>query len=117
MRDWRLFRLISNLQSLISVQRYGEMQFLHTAIDFFRGAALLIPIGALGLFRWMMWLAKRIPALFYRPIQNDYDTTATIVTPVYSEDPVLFRRAIESWLVNKPDKIIAVIDVTDTTCM
>jgi hyaluronan synthase len=78
---------------------------------------LLIPIGALGLFRWMMWLAKRVPAFFYRPIQNDYDTTATIVTPVYNEDPVLFRKAIESWLANEPDRIIAVIDVTDTTCM
>lgn len=78
---------------------------------------ILIPIGALGLFRWIMWLAKRIPALFYRPIQNDFDTTATIVTPVYNEDPVLFRRAIESWIANKPDRIIAVVDITDTTCM
>src|SRR5918912_1061589 len=79
--------------------------------------ALLIPIGALGIFRWTMWLLKRIPALFYRPIHNDYDTTATIVTPVYNEDPVLFRRAIESWIANRPDHIIAVVDVTDTTCM
>ena len=73
---------------------------------------LLIPIGALGVFRWAMWLAKRIPALFYRPIENDYDCSATIVTPVYNEDPVLFRRAIESWIANRPDRIIAVIDVT-----
>ena len=59
--------------------------------------ALLIPIGLLGLFRWGMWLVKRIPAMFYRPILNDYNTTATIVTPVYQEDPVLFRKAIESY--------------------
>jgi hyaluronan synthase len=77
----------------------------------------LIPIGLLGLVRWAMWLFKRIPALFYRPITNTYTTTATIVTPVYNEDPALFRRAIESWLANKPDRIIAVVDVTDTTCM
>ncbi|HEX5690614.1 MAG TPA: glycosyltransferase, partial [Roseiflexaceae bacterium] len=79
--------------------------------------ALLIPIGALGLFRWAMWLAKRIPALFYRPIENDFDCTATIVTPVYNEDPALFRQAIESWIENRPDRIIAVIDITDTACM
>jgi hyaluronan synthase len=79
--------------------------------------ALLVPIGMLGFVRWGMWLFKRIPALFYRPIHNDYDTTATIVTPVYNEDPLLFRRAIESWIANKPDHIIAVVDVTDTTCM
>jgi cellulose synthase/poly-beta-1,6-N-acetylglucosamine synthase-like glycosyltransferase len=77
----------------------------------------LIPIGALGVFRWAMWMAKRIPALFYRPIKNNYNTTATIVTPVYNEDPVLFRKAIESWITNRPERIIAVIDVTDTTCM
>lgn len=75
--------------------------------------ALLIPIGVLGVIRWSMWFAKRIPALFYRPVTNDFDTTATIITPVYNEDPVLFRLAIESWLVNKPDRIVAVIDVTD----
>lgn len=46
-----------------------------------------------------------------------FDTTATIVTPVYNEDPVLFRRAIESWIANRPERIIAVVDVTDTTCM
>ena len=79
--------------------------------------SLLIPIGVLGFVRWGMWLFKRIPALFYRPIQNDYDTTATIITPVYNEDPVLFRRAIESWIENKPDRIIAVVDITDKTCM
>lgn len=76
--------------------------------------ALLIPIGVLGLIRWGMWLLKRIPAGFYRPVRNDFDTTATIITPVYNEDPVLFRKAIESWIVNRPDRIIAVVDVTDT---
>ena len=79
--------------------------------------ALLIPIGILGFIRWGMWLLKRIPALFYRPIRNSYDTSATLITPVYKEDPALFRRAIESWIANKPDRIIAVIDVTDTTCI
>lgn len=90
---------------------------LNTLLYLFGQALWLVPIGALGLFRWAMWLAKRIPALFYRPIENDFDTTATIVTPVYNEDPVLFRRALDSWLANQPDRIIAVIDVTDTTCM
>ena len=44
-------------------------------------------------------------------------TTATIVTPVYNEDPVLFRRALDPWIANGPDRIIAVVDVTDTRCM
>ncbi len=93
------------------------MAFLHMVIDLITGTALLIPIVVLGLVRWAMWLAKRVPALFYRPIENDHDSSATIVTPVYNEDPALFRMAIESWLANKPDRIIAVVDVTDTACM
>jgi cellulose synthase/poly-beta-1,6-N-acetylglucosamine synthase-like glycosyltransferase len=93
------------------------MQFWHLFINILTSSLLLIPIGVLGVWRWLMWLAKRIPALFYRPIQNDYNCTATIVTPVYNEDPVLFRIAIESWIANRPDRIIAVIDVTDTRCM
>src|SRR5215216_5868516 len=93
------------------------MYYVNLAIDLLATTALLIPIGMLGVFRWMMWLAKRIPALFYSPIENDYDTTATIVTPVYMEDPDLFRRALDSWIANAPDRIIAVVDVTDVTCM
>lgn len=93
------------------------MQLIHLILNLLTGAALLIPIGLLGLWRWLMWLAKRLPALFYRPIENDYDCTATLVTPVYNEDPALFRMAIESWIANRPDRIIAVVDVTDTACM
>ncbi len=77
---------------------------------------LLIPIGTLGVIRWFFWLAKVIPALFYRPIRNDFNCSATIITPVYNEDPRLFRQAIESWIRNKPSRIIAVIDDTDVAC-
>ncbi|HEX6292783.1 MAG TPA: glycosyltransferase [Herpetosiphonaceae bacterium] len=93
------------------------MDFLNAVVAALANSALLIPIGTLGMVRWAMWLFKRIPALFYRPIRNDYDTTATIVTPVYKEDPALFRRALDSWLANQPDRIIAVIDMTDTVCI
>src|SRR5262245_16688555 len=93
------------------------MHYWNIVVGILTSTALLIPIGIFGLFRWLMWLAKRIPALFYRPIANQHDTTATIVTPVYDEDPALFRMAIESWLANKPERIIAVVDVTHTARM
>jgi hyaluronan synthase len=77
---------------------------------------LFIPIGTLGVIRWFFWLAKVIPALFYRPFRNDFNCSATVITPVYNEEPRLFRQAIESWLRNKPERIIAVIDTTDVNC-
>jgi cellulose synthase/poly-beta-1,6-N-acetylglucosamine synthase-like glycosyltransferase len=75
-----------------------------------------IPIGILGIIRWICWLAKIIPAMFYRPVQNSFTASTTIVTPVYNEDPDLFMAALDSWLVNKPDRIIAVVDVSDARC-
>lgn len=77
---------------------------------------LFIPIGTLGVIRWFFWLAKVIPALFYRPVRNDFNCTATVITPVYNEDPRVFRQAIESWIKNGPERIIAVIDTTDANC-
>ena len=32
------------------------------------------PLGVLGLFRWSMWLIRRIPAVLYKPVVNDYRT-------------------------------------------
>jgi cellulose synthase/poly-beta-1,6-N-acetylglucosamine synthase-like glycosyltransferase len=75
-----------------------------------------IPLGILGVVRWVTWLIRRIPATFYRPVNNDFRLPMSIVVPVYQEDPVLFARAIESWLANDPVEIVLVIDVTDVAC-
>lgn len=45
------------------------------------------------------------------------DTTLAVVTPVYMEDPQIFRRALNSWQANSPDEIIAVIDQIDKPCI
>ena len=36
---------------------------------------------------------------------------------MFDEDPALFRRGLESWIANAPDRLIAVIDVTDQACL
>jgi hyaluronan synthase len=77
---------------------------------------IYLPLGALGLVRWLSWLVHRIPAAFYRPITTGYRASLAVVTPVYQEDPDIFRLAIESWLANGVDEVICVIDVTDTVC-
>ena len=58
----------------------------------------------------------RVPATLYRPVANGHRESLTVVTPVYQEDPVIFREAILSWQRNDVDEIIAVIDVTDKAC-
>ncbi|OGK34612.1 hypothetical protein A3A93_00900 [Candidatus Roizmanbacteria bacterium RIFCSPLOWO2_01_FULL_38_12] len=77
----------------------------------------LIPLGVIGIWRWTIWLIKRVIASFYRPVINRYKSAVSIVTPVYNEDPKIFKTALLSWKANKPDEIIAVIDYTDKKCI
>ena len=74
---------------------------------------LLIPLGIIGFFRWLSWLVRRVPAALYRPYESDFELPLTVVSPVYQEDPVIFRAAIESWLANDVNEVICVIDATD----
>ncbi|TWF76612.1 hyaluronan synthase [Pseudonocardia hierapolitana] len=74
------------------------------------------PLGVLGLIRWGAWLIRRIPAVTYTPIAGDHPASLAIVVPVYQEDPEILATAIESWLANRVDQIVLVVDVSDTIC-
>jgi hyaluronan synthase len=75
--------------------------------------AILVPLGIIGFIRWLSWLIRRVPAALYQAYDSDFDAPMSLVTPVYQEDPAIFRAAIESWLANDVDEIICVIDATD----
>lgn len=78
----------------------------------------VIPLGFVGLFRWLCWLVRRIPAAFYRPCSNDHREPITVVTPVYDEDPQIFELALASWFENRwVDEVICVIDASDIECL
>jgi cellulose synthase/poly-beta-1,6-N-acetylglucosamine synthase-like glycosyltransferase len=74
------------------------------------------PLGVLGLIRWACWLVRRIPAVLYKPIENDFRLSMSVVVPTYQEDPDVFAAAIESFLANDVDEVILVIDASDKTC-
>lgn len=93
-------------------------QFFVQLWYFIAGLGIPLPIGIIGAWRWGVWLLRRLIGLWYRPLEpNGYATTTAIVTPVYNEEPDLFRSALRSWAANGPNEIIAVIDHTDTRCM
>jgi cellulose synthase/poly-beta-1,6-N-acetylglucosamine synthase-like glycosyltransferase len=75
-----------------------------------------LPLGLLGMIRWISWLIRRVPAALYRPIRNRHREPMSIVVPVYQEDPKIFAYAIESWLRNGVDEVILVIDASDLAC-
>lgn len=72
-----------------------------------------LPLGIIGMWRWSTWAFKKGVGRYYKPKTNNFNTTVSIVTPVYNEHPDTFRKALLSWKENNPDEIIAVIDYTD----
>ena len=79
--------------------------------------AAYIPLGVLGLVRWASWLVRRVPASLNRPARTGHFEPLTIVVPVYQEDRRVFRQALESWLANRVEEVICVIDRTDEACL
>ncbi|MEK7557157.1 MAG: glycosyltransferase, partial [Patescibacteria group bacterium] len=75
------------------------------------------PLGVIGLWRWTVWLVKKGYAATYRVKQGSYQASVAVVTPVYNENPAVFRQALESWKKNEVDEIVAVIDYTDEKCL
>ena len=77
-----------------------------------------IPLGIVGIWRWLVWGVKKTGAALYKPMPEDSSNcTLSIITPVYDEDPETFNLALLSWERNKPDEIIAVIDKRDKDCI
>lgn len=77
--------------------------------------AILAPIGVIGIWRWSVWLLKKIVGSLYQPFKGVYIADVSIVTPVYNENPDVLTKAVESWIINKPKEILAVIDHTDNS--
>ncbi len=75
-----------------------------------------LPIGVLGIIRWLAWLVRRVPASMYKTVVNNFECPLSIVVPVYQENPEIFEKAIQSWLDNDVAEIILVIDVGDGVC-
>jgi hyaluronan synthase len=85
--------------------------------DYLSLLAFYCPLGIIGFWRWGAWLARRLLSLFYKPSKQNFHASVSIVTPVYNEDPEVFRQALASWRANNPLEIIAVIDHTDEKCI
>jgi hyaluronan synthase len=38
-----------------------------------------LPIGLLGIVRWLVWIIRRVPAALYRPVVNDFRLPISVV--------------------------------------
>lgn len=71
------------------------------------------PLGVVGLWRWSVWILKKVVGFRYRAKKGLHWESVSVVTPVYNEDPEVFQKALKSWKDNHPQEIIAVIDSSD----
>ncbi|OGK18382.1 hypothetical protein A3G67_03780 [Candidatus Roizmanbacteria bacterium RIFCSPLOWO2_12_FULL_40_12] len=102
--------MIETLQLYSSVALFYIAQYLDRY-------SLLLPLGAIGIWRWSVWVMKELVGSNYKPKKEQYDATVSLVVPVYNENPEVFKHALQTWKKNKPIEIIAVIDYTDRTCI
>lgn len=110
---------------------YGYQYFINSINNSQLTAYFLyVQVGIIGLWRWSIWLIKKICAQHYVPILPKAGSTLqkettddsgsksiSIVTPVYNEVPKIFKAALMSWDKNFPTEIIAVIDKSDSECI
>jgi cellulose synthase/poly-beta-1,6-N-acetylglucosamine synthase-like glycosyltransferase len=103
---------------LLGYDIYGMLENILTEIR--NNYWIYVPLGTIGVWRWGVWIIKKTASQFYKPIHSSipsYSSKMTIVTPVYRENPNIFKIALKSWAENRPDELIAVIDHTDTDCI
>ena len=75
------------------------------------------PLGLVGVVSWSVWVTRWLLSRRYRPIDNLYRTTTSVVVPSYREDPDVFMRCLPSWLAEDPNEVILVVDEGDTTLL
>src|SRR6476469_4157863 len=73
-----------------------------------------IPLGLIGLLSWSVWFIRRyLSHHHYREVVNNFRCSTSLVVPVYREDPEVLERCLRTWLAEKPDEIILVVDDHD----
>ena len=111
--------LLSSLLLLLYLISFNQV-VVTTIVRFVESILIYLPLAAIGIWRWGVWLFKKSCAQFYTPVHAEippYHSTLSIVTPVYDENPNVFRMALNSWKENSPNELIAVIDQSDTSCI
>ena len=107
------FQTWFDIFGILKTMQMGTSIFLNiveSAVSIFtKYAHLYFPLAAVGMWRWSVWIFKRICAHRYKPIDvgllHIY-STLSIITPVYNENHIILRSALNSWQSNNPDELI-----------
>ena len=76
-----------------------------------------MPLGIAGIIVWGLWIYRWVLSRAYRPVNNRFATTTSVVVPSFREDVAILRRCLGSWLAQNPSELIVVPDVADLDCI
>src|SRR5438309_5186631 len=73
-------------------------------------APSLLPVSVLGAVVWLGWIVRQVLGARYRPTPEGHLASASVIVPVYREDPDVLERCLASWERENPNEIVLVID-------
>jgi cellulose synthase/poly-beta-1,6-N-acetylglucosamine synthase-like glycosyltransferase len=73
----------------------------------------MLPLGIAGIISWAIWFYRRTLSHRAPAIWTAYRATTSLVVPSYREDPGILSECLDTWLAERPDEIILVVDVDD----
>ncbi len=74
------------------------------------GLPTWVPLSIIGIVSWGTWLIRQAIGAGYRPVRNDHREVASLVVPVYREDPEVLSYTLQTWLACDPAEVVLVID-------
>jgi hyaluronan synthase len=87
--------------------------FLTDGSDLLAGAPITLFLAFFA-YVWVLWAAKALAALRYRPSEaSSAGLTTTVLVPVYRESELVLRRALGSVRANDATEVITVVDGGD----
>ena len=93
------FNKISLLEPIQDLVLNISEFFGYVAINYYQFIWIYLPLGAIGFWRWSVWLFKKSTSFLYKPKIPSDDIQLhkySIITPVYNEDQKTFDQAIRS---------------------
>jgi N-acetylglucosaminyltransferase len=73
-----------------------------------------LPLGIAGVIVWSLWIWRWLLSRSYRPVQNDFRSTTSVVVPSFREDPDILMECLVTWMSQDPTELVIVPDLADT---
>jgi cellulose synthase/poly-beta-1,6-N-acetylglucosamine synthase-like glycosyltransferase len=96
------------------VARASSFWDFQVAVPDWDDVRAFFPLAVAGLIVWSLWVYRVVLSRRYRPVDNDFRTTTSVVVPSFHEDVPILLRCLRSWLDQDPTEVIIVLDVADT---